>query len=169
MDVMQQITPFASAAPVNIEGAVRALGISLVKNANLPEGIAGHIKRLPSGGFEIASTKADHYYRQRFTMAHELGHYVLHRSLIGSGVDDDTKYRSTAAGEFYNSMIDVYHERQANSFAANILMPEVLVRDLVGANPHFKLKDFATRFQVSPSAMRWQLKNLEIYSEALED
>jgi len=52
-------------------------------------------------------------------MEHELGHFVLYRSLIGEGIDDDIKYRSTAAGDFYNTAIDEVHEQQANSFAAS--------------------------------------------------
>ena len=168
-DAMQRIAPHLRAAPVNIEAAIRDLGVSLVKNAALREGVAGEISRVDGDRFQIASTKADHYFRQRFTMAHELGHYVLHRSLIGEGVDDNTKYRSTSDGRFYNTSIDLYHERQANAFAANVLMPERLVRDYLAECPQASLKDMWMKFQVSPSAMRWQLKNLDLYREAMEE
>ncbi len=156
---MDKISQFTDSVPVNIEAAIKSLGISLQKNANLTPGIAGHIKRTDHDSYEIASTQHDHYFRQRFTLAHELGHYVLHRSLIGVGIDDDTKYRSTELGEFYNTSIEDVHERQANSFAANVLMPEQKVRDAVHEGRR-TLKDVAREFQVSPSAMRWRLKNL---------
>ena len=163
-DIMDRLERHTRARPVNVEAAIRDLGLTLAKNADLPDGIAGHIRRVDGDKFEIASTKKDHYYRQRFTMAHELGHYVLHRGLIGSGVDDDTKYRSTEKGDFYNSEIDEVHERQANAFAATLLIPEQLIRKYVAENPQATLKDTAVAFQVSPSAMRWRLKSLDIYS-----
>ena len=161
---IDRILQQASSVPVNIEAIARGLGLNVVKHATLSEGISGQIKRLPDGRFEVASSGNEHDYRQRFTLAQELGHYVLHRSLIGAGVDDDTKYRSTAAGEFYNTAIDQLHERQANSFAASVLMPEKLLRE-----EHAKLKDadgkvnvsaLCAKFQVSKSAMEWRLKNL---------
>lgn len=163
-DIMKQLERFEVEAPVNVEAAIRSLGLKLRKNADLPEGIAGHIKRLGDDEFEIASTKSDHYFRQRFTMAHELGHWVLHRGLIGSGVDDDTKYRSTEIGDLYNTEIDDVHERQANAFAAKFLIPERLLKQKVNSNEGSNLRQLATQFQVSPSAMRWRLKSLGLES-----
>lgn len=45
--------------------------------------------------FLITVAANDPLTRQRFTLAHELGHYMLHRTLIGDGLDDDRAYRST--------------------------------------------------------------------------
>jgi len=159
---MDRIRRHTLSVPVNIEAAIRDLGIALKKNAALAPGIAGQIKRLQNGGYEIATTNADHYFRQRFTMAHELGHYILHKSLIGDGVDDNIKYRSTVEGEFYNRSIDEYHERQANSFAASFLMPEAPLEGRVMSMDRPTLNEIAREFQVSPSAMRWRLKNLNL-------
>lgn len=164
---LEKVARHRKTAPVKIEQAIRDLGIALKKNADLPKNIAGHIKRIDGENYEIASTSSDHYFRQRFTMAHELGHYILHRSLIGSGVDDDTKYRSTETGEFYNENIDQFHERQANSFAANFLIPERLIRD--DALEVRSLRELSKKYQVSPSAMRWRLKNLSLWEEELDD
>jgi Zn-dependent peptidase ImmA (M78 family) len=33
-----------------------------------------------------------HPNRQRFTLAHEIAHYVLHRDLVENGIVDDTMY-----------------------------------------------------------------------------
>lgn len=163
---MDKIAPYLDSVPVNIEGIIRTLGLSLEKNKELPPKISGHIKLLPSGGYEIASAKADHYFRQRFTMAHELGHFILHENLLGNGTDDDTKYRSTEKGDLYNTAIELVHEKQANSFAASILMPEELVRKLVeGVEERPALKQLAITFQVSPSAMRWRINNLGLADE----
>jgi len=156
-------------APVNIEQAIRDLGIVLKKGADLPAGIAGHVKKVNEGHYEIASSKTDHYYRQRFTLAHELGHFILHRGLLGDGVDDDTKYRSTEVGDFYNTAIEDVHERQANAFAAKILMPEKVLRQYVEDNANPELADMAKYFQVSRSAMRWRLKNKDLYDKVQDN
>jgi len=171
---MDIISKYTKESPVNIEGAIRELGIKLNKNAELPSGISGHLKR-ENGGYEIASSKKEHYFRQRFTLAHELGHYVLHRNLVdkSGGVDDNTKYRSTQDGDIYNTHIELKHESQANSFAATVLLPsELLVKDVEstleeGRQP--SLTDLYKKYQTSPSAMRWRLKRLGLYDDVTDD
>lgn len=168
-DIMDRIAEFRTAAPVNIEGAIRSLGIELRKNCtDLEAGISGQIRRLPDGRFEISTPKAEHYFRQRFTMAHELGHFILHRDLIGDGLDDDQLYRSTLKGRFYNTAIKLIHEAQANAFAANFLMPEELLLEAIkGGAPDAKtdVKKLTGQFMVSPSAMTWRLKALSLFKE----
>ncbi|MBV6448928.1 ImmA/IrrE family metallo-endopeptidase [Nitrosomonas sp.] len=126
-DALSIIQSYLTEAPVNIEGIIRSLGIELDKKADLDDDISGQIERLPGGSYKISVNKKDHYFRQRFTMAHELAHFLFHRSLIGDGVDDSKAYRSTNKGKFYNTSITREHETQANQFAASILMPESLV------------------------------------------
>ncbi len=84
--------------PVNVEAIIIGLGVELDKKAELKNGISGEIALLPGERYRISANKADHYFRQRFTLAHELGHYLYHRHLIGDGVDDDKLYRSTEIG-----------------------------------------------------------------------
>jgi hypothetical protein len=152
---------YRQAVPVNIEGAIRALGLSLKKgDKELPAEISGYIRRLPGDRYEIASNGNEHYFRQRFTLAHELGHYVLHRNLLGDGVNDDRMYRSAPDGGIDNSAIRAVHESQANSFAANFLMPADMILAEVIEPGAFDIKATATRYQVSPSAMRWRLRSL---------
>lgn len=163
MSIMDKLSQFQSSAPVDVEAAIKSVGISLKKAIDLAPGVAGHIRPLDGGRFEIATTKHDHPYRQRFTMAHELGHFVLHRSLIGSGVGDDIKYRSTETEDFYNTDIDLVHEKQANSFAANFLMPKDLVEKIFENDMQSRsLRWMAGTFRVSPSAMRWRMSNLRL-------
>ena len=68
--------------PVNVEAIGRELNLLVRKNATLPEGISGHLKRDENGRYEIASNGREHDYRQRFTLAHEIGHFVLHKNLV---------------------------------------------------------------------------------------
>ncbi|MDP9139968.1 MAG: ImmA/IrrE family metallo-endopeptidase, partial [Pseudomonadota bacterium] len=56
--------------------------------------------------------------RQRFTVAHEIAHFLLHRDDIGDGISDDVLYRSNLSDK---------REQQANRLAADILMPATLI------------------------------------------
>lgn len=169
--VLDIIRDHTKRAPVNIEALGRALGLRVQKNAFLPDGISGHLRRADDGVYEIASSGREHYFRQRFTLAHEIGHFVLHKSVVDlrGGVDDDEKYRSTERGDIYNSHIDLFHEKQANSFAANVLMPEEAVRSAIGERQSVPLSELYKKFQVSPSAMRWRLRSLELIDHVQDD
>ncbi|RWI11520.1 ImmA/IrrE family metallo-endopeptidase [Mesorhizobium sp.] len=149
---------FASEAPVNIEGMVEALGVELERKAELHPEIAGQIERL-DGKFRISINKNDHYFRRRFTTAHELAHFLLHRNLIGDGLDDTKAYRSLNIGNFYNQSVTSQHEVEANRLASRLLMPKALVQRY-----HVELggdvKELAKKFQVSPEAMGYRLQAL---------
>ena len=71
-------------------------------------------------GFEIRINKFEIPERQRFTIAHEIGHYLLHKDMIGNGIVDSVMYRSRLSNLL---------ETQANKAAAEIIMPARLVRD----------------------------------------
>lgn len=153
------IAPFVGAAPVNIEDMIRSFGIDLDKKALLDREIAGQIEPVGGGKYKISTNPADHYYRQRFTMAHELAHWVLHRDLIGSGVDDTPAFRSTAAGKFFNPNVKPTHETEANQLAAYLLMPPDLVRTEFSAS-NGDVDTLSKKFQVSRQSMEIRLKGL---------
>jgi len=165
-DVSKLLKEFQQTVPVNVEGFIRTVGADINKNADLPEGISGQVLRGGDGRYVVSTAGHEHYFRQRFTMAHELGHLLLHRSILdrAGGTDDNVKYRNTVDGNFYNSDIDLVHEQQANSFAANLLMPaDKVAEKLVALEKEGKrpsLKDMYRAFQVSASAMKWRLKSL---------
>lgn len=119
-------------APVDVFAIVRALEIDIdffnPRTANLAQ-LSGYIESI-SSGYSIGINAADHPVRQRFTVAHELGHYIYHRPLIGEGVDDNRVYRSTEGGIYHNVNIGRIQETQANQFAANLLMPSHLINEL---------------------------------------
>lgn len=143
--------------PVVIEGIIRELGVLLDKKTVLDPEISGQIERVDDT-FKISANKSDHYYRQRFTMAHELGHYLYHSDLIGEGVDDNRAFRSTPEGRFYNTKIGSREETQANRFAASILMPKSLVVPMWSQVQD--IESMAKEFQVSHTAMKIRLKSL---------
>lgn len=98
--------------------------------------------------------------RQRFTIAHELGHFFLHPNK-----DAFVDYRDNRKGGVARSP----REKQANMFAAALLMPrKLLLRDLrTAAEEGFSADDLdvlAKRYDVSEEAMRFRLINLNILS-----
>jgi Zn-dependent peptidase ImmA (M78 family) len=159
----RQIVESNLGPPTNVEAIIRALGVELDKRAPLDQGIAGELIHFGDGDYKITANADDHYYRQRFTLAHELGHYMLHSHLIGDGVDDNKAYRSTAEGKFFNKRIGRTEESQANQFAARLLMPKSKVVELAVSGTD--IRTLANTFQVSPAAMRIRLDTLGIGHE----
>lgn len=155
---VDRMRPFMTTPNVDIEGMIKAFGIDLDMDAHLHPDIIGQIER-KNGAYRISVQGTDHPNRKRFTAAHELGHYLFHRDLLGDGIDDSRMYRSENLGLFYNTNIKPRHETEANKFAATVLMPEKLVRAKhreLGGN----LRTLAREFHVSPAAMRIRLNGL---------
>lgn len=147
------INEYRKKAPVDVEGLIRALGLG-VQKALLDRNITGMIEKSKDDGYVITVNERDPLTRQRFTMAHELGHYIYHRARIGDGVDDDRLYRST--GKYKTSRIGMAQETQANQFAANLLMPWDLIARLQSEG--FKIpEELARHLCVSLHAMCIQL------------
>jgi len=128
---MTIINPFAiinehrERAPVEIKEILKKLGI-VVREVDFDRSISGSIEKSDDGTFIISVNSADSLTRKRFTMAHELGHYILHRDKIGNGITDNRLYRASNA----NYYIGNKEETQANQFAANLLMPKELIESL---------------------------------------
>ncbi len=88
--------------------------------------------------------------RKRYTLAHELGHYVLH---LGNGARKDLSPLHRTENPSTDRM-----EREANQYAAELLMPAGRIRNLYrNGTP---LDELAAMFQVSKAAMGWRLHNL---------
>src|ERR1700710_353165 len=87
--------------------------------------------------------------RRRFTIAHELGHWIC------QCLEGDLRPVYCRAEEIGVDPEAKALEREANIFAANLLMPE---KSLVGVNND----DATTRFGVSDVAMGWRLFNLKL-------
>ncbi len=94
--------------------------------------------------------------RQAYTVAHELGHYLL-----GHAPD---KYGVLRRANDYTNTEKSQEEKDADRFAANLLMPEKMIRRELRQYPF--LKDapqiLAAKFGVSVSAMKFRLMNLGI-------
>lgn len=140
--------------PVPVMRIIEELGLG-PDFESLPDNISGAIKMRPDGNYRIVINSGHHENRQRFTAAHELGHYIYHRDLLGQGVGDTRAYRAEGAG-IPNLAIQPMHERQANSFAANLLMPMASIFQVMQQGVQ-DTKTLADRFGVSEEAMRIRL------------
>lgn len=145
------ITRYQRKPPVDVGAIARDLGVK-VDRMSLGGAVAGTLTRDSRrggwSGFLCLINSDDHPRRQRFTLAHELAHFILHRDLIDTSLVDDTMYR----GGLSDPM-----ERQANKLAADILMPVWLIRghwDSGNRDP----MELARLFEVSPKAMEIRLK-----------
>lgn len=147
------IAPYLTAAPVKVAGVARALGIE-VKSATLKPRISGQIQpsNVSISGYRIRINRHEPLVRQRFTIAHEIAHYLLHRELIGEGLEDTILYRSTLSNTI---------EAEANRLAADLIMPKDLIltslRNRGGDATVEVVSEMASEFQVSEPAMKIRL------------
>lgn len=88
--------------------------------------------------------------RQRFSIAHELGHFVYHK-------DDENEFVDTT---FFRGMTSDNLEFTANKFASELLMPEEQVRQLIDKENIRSVAELAKKFGVSSAAMLYRVKDL---------
>ncbi|MBR5709943.1 MAG: ImmA/IrrE family metallo-endopeptidase [Thermoguttaceae bacterium] len=121
--------------------------------------ISGILFRNFDGSWTISVNENHHINRQRFTIAHELGHYFLHRH-EGSVFTDEIFFRSMYFGNEKKQKM----EWQANEFAATILMPRQEIVKLI-SNGIVDIESLARTFQVSTLAMRFQLERTQLLND----
>lgn len=147
------VSRFLEEVPVKVATLARELGLE-VKSATLRPRISGQLQKSETSrsGFRIRVNRHEAPARQRFTIAHEVAHYLLHREDIGEGIEDSILYRSTLSDA---------REAEANRLAANILMPQKIIRRelkvLGTAVNHETAKALAEKFEVSEAAMSIRL------------
>jgi Zn-dependent peptidase ImmA (M78 family) len=140
------------AMPVQLEEIVEKLGIRIKKAPS--EEFSGLLLR-KEGRALIGVNSNEPQVRQRFTIAHELGHYFLHKTQ-----DAFIDYRDNESGIVRNS-----RERTANVFAATFLMPRShVVADLKktakGGIFETEIERLAKKYDVSKEAMNYSILNL---------
>ena len=138
--------------PIDVVEAVTRLG-GTVKEVEAAPGEPEATVRRTGERFEITIKKNHWPARNRFSVAHELGHLFLH---MGYLVNPDTWGHSS---EYCDS---VYHrfgygieEAEANAFAAALLMPEEEFRKAVselGNKGQVPVKELANHFKTSAAA-----------------
>lgn len=141
--------------PVRVFELAAELGLGPVA-ADLPDNISGMIRRVGTDRWECVYSRNHARVRQRFTVAHEIGHFIYHRSLLHKGVGDTLAYRSEGT-ELPNPSITREQEWQANNFASNLLVPTRWLRAAQAAGIT-DVRELAQRFDVSETVMRIKLR-----------
>jgi Zn-dependent peptidase ImmA (M78 family) len=153
--------------PVDIERVAKLRGAEIRYGAFKGEGKLAGILFQEDNQIIIGVNESHPSTRQRFTIAHELGHLELHSH---SKLHVDTHFKSPIRlrDEISSLAIDP-EEIDANTFAAELLMPTLMIeRDVrnVMSNQVFDYEDdefireLANRYEVSPQAMTFRLINL---------
>ena len=148
--------------PVPVERVARQLGAEL-RVSPLDDEISGMI--YIKDGVPIIGVNALHHpNRQRFTIAHELGHLQLHRPALTETVHVDKKFRVLMRNQASSSGTEIM-EIQANAFAAELLMPcgifeQLIANTTTDIDDEEPLKALAKRFKVSKQAIEYLMRNL---------
>lgn len=145
--------------PIDVHAIAQANNIR-VRSVALEDSVSGLL--VVKDGYGIIGVNERHHpNRQRFSLAHELGHYLLHRDTSNVFLDAAPIFfrdeRSSDGSE--------REEIEANAFAAALLMPEAALREIIREKPLDAQDDVAVRrlamqFGVSTQALTIRLTRL---------
>ena len=149
-----------AAPPVPVDRIAIAQGC-IIKPSDLMD-ISGVLVRAPNAKPVIGVNRTQPENRRRFTIAHELGHLLLHHD--GQEVTFDKDFRVSLRSD-ESSLGTNVEEVEANFFAASLLMPA----SLLGIDPRAHsieleqvedIAELATAYRVSNQAMTLRLARL---------
>lgn len=103
-----------------------------------------------NGIWTIGINREHNKKRQRFTLAHELGHYILHK-------EKNSEFRDAV---FFRDEVLDSMEFNANEFAGELLMPKSLVRNFIDNDGLRNIGQLAEKFGVSAAAMKYRILSL---------
>jgi len=154
---------YALEPPIDVMALAERLGIN-VQIRPFEDNLSGLVVAANEEAVEeaVIGVNSNHArVRQRFTIAHEIGHFVLHKS--------EKKFFVDEASHFFresHSPAEAALEREANAFAAALLMPEAAVRELAGdyvdIHDEAAIRRLAREFAVSPQALMIRVSNLQL-------
>lgn len=148
-----------SGPAVPVEKIAKAEGLIITKR-RLDNDTAGFLLRSAGAKF-IGVNQAHPPTRQRFTIAHELGHALLHD---GEELHIDKDFRINFR-DVASSLASNVEEIESNTFAAWLLMPSKFLMKQI-TSEHLDIDDgqevekLAKKYQVSAQAMTYRLANL---------
>ena len=152
--------------PIPVDRIAAKLGIRL-ETTDLGDDVSG-VLVITDGGSTIGCNVTHPPVRQRFTIAHEIGHFILHRK--SERLFIDKKFAGVYKRDRNSSSGEQKREIEANRFAAALLMPADLVRHHFEASQfdlgdESALEELAQRFEVSTQAMSIRLSNLGLLGQ----
>ncbi|MCC6711854.1 MAG: ImmA/IrrE family metallo-endopeptidase [Candidatus Dadabacteria bacterium] len=146
--------------PVPVEDIAKGLGAKVVFSA-LEDSHCGMIHM--QGNIIVIGVNSIHpKNRQRFTIAHEIGHLVMHKDEISESIHIDQAFGERLNRDGRSSLGEDLKEVQANRFAAELLMPtSILKRETKNQRIDIEDSEFieklAQKFQVSFQSMSIKL------------
>ena len=149
-------------APVPVERIIKSKNI-ILEYAPLDSELSG-MAYIKDNVAIIGLNALHHPNRQRFSAAHELGHHELHSDELQKSIHVDKGIRVLARDELSAEGIDK-REIEANTFAAELLMPSGLILEALDVDgldieDDASVEKLAHKFRVSASAMRFRLASL---------
>ena len=152
-EVRQQIDAFLAEYPVRLGAIAAALGVKVLRST-LPRGTSGQIGQ-ENGEFVIRVNRHEAKHRQRFTLAHELAHFLLHRDQVvaDGGWSENVLLRSGQPAQI---------EYEANRLASDLVIPSSQLshatKEYSGPMTDEVIEDLARKFGVSTTAMEIKLQ-----------
>lgn len=140
LDIEQLIEEISHEAPVDAQ-----ISIEKIPMENYLSGSLSY----ENGRWIMKVNSKQHINRQRFTLAHELAHYILHK-------DKNTEFKDSTF--FRGNNMDSL-EYMANDYASALLMPDDKVIGYINDGVR-KLDDLASKFEVSVAAMKYKVEKL---------
>lgn len=146
------VTKYYEQPPIDPEAIAEAEGIRVVYarfNGQMSAQVAGFSD--PNNSRIVVNQDLP-FNRKTYTIAHELGHHVLHQDYLS----DDGKYQIFPRMNSYDGP-KPSEEQEADAFAANLLVPLKMLRTYVDiASP----RELAQMFMVSPDVILYRMKRL---------
>ncbi len=146
--------------PIDVKAIAKSLGLNVMEY-DLGDGVSG-LLAIQEGVGTIGVNPNEAPVRIRYTIAHEIGHFDLHRDKSALFVDKQLIYRSAQSGDTPERQ---QMEQEANVFASALLMPTNLLRkEVEKANLDLASDDaiqkLAEKFDVSTTAMAIRISSL---------
>lgn len=151
-------------SPVPVDKIAKAMGVQL-KFSPLDDELSGMVF-IKDGTPIIGVNSLHHPNRQRFTIAHELGHLVMHRNILENEVHVDKQFKILMRDGVASSGTDTI-EIEANKFAAELLLPSFLLDELLtrefDIDDEGPLEALAKKFKVSKQMLEYRIRAVSNY------
>lgn len=150
-------------SPVDVDAVAKALGATVIYSPSLNNDLSGMIF-IEGDKTIIGVNSVHHRNRQRFTIAHEIGHFLLHKNVNESNsIHVDGGFVQTWNRDGRSSQGQDADEIEANRFAAELLMPtKFLEKDIaelgsIDMENDEHLIPLAAKYEVSLHALSLRL------------
>lgn len=146
-----------SMCPLDVRSVAEKLGIHVMDDSSLREEISGVLEKDERGKWTMRVNASHHPNRKRYTIAHELGHFCLHKH-------QEIFFEDQL---FFRGLERTTTEWQANAFASAILMPENQFQTFLHQGI-CDIDELAKKFEVSSLALRIRAKELGFSGHGLK-